>query len=301
MIDFWLEHFIPFIQFVGAINIVYIATHFPTKVYELIFNKDKIESELSELRDKIHAGAGAVEAMGVMTMANGKTNEAGVVELKRDYRALSDEWNAKHDEINCEIETARNVKGAKSLFLNITLYCILILLDIAAFSITEYEFFRLSIVTLNVATAISAIYFSRIIWGHRWDGKRNNDCYRSTFKFFMVQVVVSLLFPAVCLVLQMLSAAKWGINWSVPDCVCDPILLLCIFLPIYPCLASVIFIFSHEAKINDLKESISNDFIGKQKELDERKKKFEEIDQMFTKPDEVTFRQQMPKVLRRKR
>lgn len=285
--DFWLEHFIPFIQSMGAVNIVYVATHFPAKIYDLFFNEKRIEDELSELRNKINAGAGAVQNMGHMTRDDGKTNENAVGKLKKDYNDLLNKWDGAHRNILKEAETARNVKGAKSLFLNITLYCMLMMFAIIAFATTGYNFFRLFIMAMNVVTTLYICWITYIMWHHKWDKKEECVCYKKTFWIFVVQVIVSVILAA---------ASLWAVPlietiWLIPSCISLGLLLLCLFLPVYPCLITVIFIFVHERKINQLKEKISSDFIDEQEKLDKRKKEFEEMDQMFTTPDAVTFRQ----------
>ena len=285
----WLEHFTPFIQFVGAINIVYIATHFPSKVYNLFFNEDKIENDLANLRNKINAGSGAVQDMRYMTMSDGKTNRHEIDRLKQDYANLLQNWNDKHNEINNEIKTAKNVKGAKSLFLNITFYCILILLLISILSITNWHIVKIFIAVFNIITIIYSIYLTYIIWEHKWDSKCDIECYRKTGEYIVIQAICSFILSALIAIVHIILTCIYHYDLTFLDFLYDILLFLCVIIPVYPCCISFVFIVEHESKINSLKDDIISEFQDKQKTLDERKKKFEEMESMFISADDMNF------------
>ena len=276
----WIDNFTALIQLISAVNFIYIISHFPTKVLGVIFNKEKLIGEhFSDLTDQINADLQSLETMVPITIQDGRTNQGEIDDLRNKYVTLKTKWDAKKSETEQVIDTAKSVKGSRCLFLFISLYCILTLLNIGIVKTCQSEYWCIHIIAFNVITLICSFYYTYIMWKHKWDGKGDAECYISTCRGFLAVLAVSYLLSGINSLIVFLTG---GMPLHQPSV--DVMMALCIFLPFYPYLMTIMFIYCHEQKIRKLtgKETVSlkKEQIG----LHNRKVAIDNMEKMFTRP-----------------
>lgn len=277
----WIDNFTVLIQLISAVNFVYIISHFPGTVFGVIFNKEKIIKEhFSTSTDQINADIQSLETMEPITTRDGRTNQAEIDSLKQDYTKLKEKWDAKQAETEREIETAKSVKGSKCLFMFISLYCILTLFNIGIMKTCQSEYWCIQTIIFNVITLVCSLYYTYIVWKHKWDSKGDAECYISTGWTFLFVLIVSYLFSGVNSFLVFLT----GGTPLYQPCI-DVLMAFCVFLPFYPCLMIIVFVYCHERKIKKLagKETIT--LKNEQGQLHLRKTTFEKMKGMFKLPE----------------
>ena len=276
----WLDSFTALIQLISAVNFVYIVSHFPTKVLSVIFNKEKlIADHFSSSTNQINADLQSLETMNPITIQDGRTNQAEIDSLKDKYTSLKNDWDAKQAETERVIDTAKSVKGSKCLFLFISLYCILTLFNIGIMKACQTEFWCIETMTFNVIALGCSLYYTYIMWKHKWDGKGDVECYTSTGWWFLAVLVAAYLLSGLnSLILSWVG----GIPLHQPSV--DVLLSLCVILPFYPCLMTIVFIYCHERKIKNLTGKETSDLKVRQADLHARKVALDNMDRMFTPP-----------------
>ena len=277
----WAEHFTALIQLISAVNFVYIATHFPNRVYSMVFDENKLlKDKFLDFTSEISADLQSLESMSPITTDDGKTNEGKIRSLQKQYKTLKEQWDKEQEIILCEISNAKNVKGSKSLFLYVSLFCVLSLFNISLLSLFDCDFILFYTLILNVGVMVYSIYLSYIVWTHKWDGKSDEECYRKTCMIFLVTLLVSLITPTI---IHCIVPASGGM--PIPSIVFTIIISLCVFLPFYPCILSIIFILCHEAKIKKMTGNETKQLKTKQSQLHGEKLDLDKIGNMFTIPN----------------
>lgn len=276
----WIDNFTALIQLISAVNFVYIITHFPSRVLGVIFNKEKLIGEhFSALTDQINADLQSLETMEPITTKDGRTNQAEIDDLRNKYAILKTKWDAKKSETEQVIDTAKSVKGSRCLFLLISLYCIMTLLNIGILKTCQSEYWCVQIIAFNVITLICSLYYTYIMWKHKWDGKGDEECYISTCKAFLVVLMAAYLLSGINSFLVFLTG---GMPLHQPSV--DMMMALCIFLPFYPCLMTIVFIYCHEQKIRKLTGKETVCLREEQTGLHNRKVAIDNMERMFTQP-----------------
>ena len=122
MLD-WINSFTVLIQTISAVNFVFIVSHYPRRVFGIIFNENKLVKEkFKDNTDQIVADVQSLKAMDVMILQDGRSTQEKIESLKQDYENLKKEWDNKLEEIKSLILRAKRVNGSKSLFLNSNSY-----------------------------------------------------------------------------------------------------------------------------------------------------------------------------------
>lgn len=276
----WLEHYTALIQLISAVNFAYIATHFPSKVLGLIFDVNKLlNNKLFAYKNQVAADIESLKVMQPIRTDNGRTNENNIIRLRTDYNEHRKKWTQKQNDIEERIDTAKSVKGSKCIFLNISLFSVFALFNIATLGFLNNDFMMVFTLLLNLFTLLYSLYLTYIMWEHKWDELSDVKCYRRTGSAFMLIVIVALLVS---------SINNYAINQTggipIPDWVSCNILAFCIALPLYPCIISIIFILLHENNIKNYIQNETAPLIAEQEKLHKRKEDLDKIDEMFTSP-----------------
>ena len=280
----WLEHYTALIQLISAVNFAYIATHFPTKVFGLIFDENKLlNNKLLSFKNQVSADILSLTFMQPLKTEDGRTNANIIDQLRRDYTNHNEKWEAKQNEIIKKINTAKSVKGSKCLFLNISLFCILTLFNIATFGIVNSDFVLIFAILTNIGTFLYSIYLTYSMWYHKWDGFSDVQCYRKTGFTFGIIVVTALIVSFI----NYMAIAQTG-GTPIPHRILSLLLFLSIILPLYPCLMSIVFIMSHGKNITDYIETETSSLKIEQSKLHKRKEDLDKIDEMFSPPHWTT-------------
>ena len=276
----WIDNFTALIQLISAVNFVYIISHFPTTVLGVIFNKEKLlNGRFSAFTDQINADLQSLETMEPITIQDGRTNQAVIDSLKSDYAALKSEWDAKRAETENVINKAKSVKGSKCLFLYVSLYCILTMFNIAMIKVTQCDFWLVFSMLMNVTAFVCSAYYTYIVWSYKWDTKDNVACYVSTCRAFMLSAAVALAIGGI----NSIAVSLFG-GWPINKAAADVLLSLCVFLPFYPCLMTVVFVHCYEWKVKRLTGDETTELENRQKGLHGRKDALDNMDRMFTRP-----------------
>lgn len=276
----WLEHYTVLIQLISAVNFAYIATHFPSKVFGMIFDVNKLlNNKLFSYKMQVAADMESLKVMQPIKTDNGRSNEGMIVELRDNYNEHREKWNQKQKDIEERIDTAKSVKGSKCIFLNISLFCVFALFNIATLELVYNDFMMVFALLLNLFTLLYSLFLTYIMWKHKWDGFSDVKCYRLTGLAFLLIVILALLVSGI----NSFAISRVGAS-PIPELLSNSILFFCIVLPLYPCIISVLFIILHENKIKNYIESETAPLIAEQEELHKRKEKLDMIDEMFSSP-----------------
>lgn len=275
-----LEQYTALIQLISAVNFAYIATHFPTKVFGMIFDENSLlYNKLFYFRNEVAADIQSLAVMQPMTMSDGRTNANMINNLREEYNGHKEKWDQEVDAIITSINTAKNVKGSKCLFLNISLFCILTLFNIGTFGILKNDFMLVFTLLVNIGTLLYSMHLTYIMWGHKWDNESDMKCYKKT-GYTIILIFLTALFTSF---INHIAVSQVGAS-PIPDWLSRMILSLSIFLPFYPCIISVIFIVHHERKIIKRIDKETEMLIAEQQKLHKNKEMLDSIDDYFTQP-----------------
>ena len=275
-----LDKFTALIQLISAVNFAYIATHFPNRVYRIIFDKKHLlEDKFSNNTNQIEADLQSLMAMQPITTTTGESNQEAIDSLKERYTDLHSRWETKREQIISEINTARNVKGSKCLFLSISLYCIISLFNIAILIVTRNEYWLMFTLFVNIGSLYHAVSLTRVMWTHKWDEKEDVHCYKTTLKNFSCILLAAII----------LGVSNWMVvcfwkGWSLIPGLVNIILSLCVLLPFYPCLISVLYIICNERKITKITGEQTDDLREEQQQLHSEYIGLNKAVKMFTMP-----------------
>lgn len=277
----WLDSFTVLIQLISAVNFVYIASHFPSKVIDYIFDKKKlITDKFGSFTNQITADLQSLESMKPMTMQDGRSNQDAINALKKDYENLKKEWDKKQDAAEEIIEKAKSVKGTNSLFLYISLYCIFSIFNIAMMKVTNADFWLVTTILMNIFAFLCSFYYTFVVWSHKWDKKDRVECYVSTCHWFARSVVLAFILSCVNSLIVIYLVA-----FPVYQIIANILLSLCVFLPFYPFFMVIVFILMHERQVRCLTGGNETKELERQQtDLHRRKDDFDKVDEMFTLP-----------------
>lgn len=274
----WLEHYTALIQLISAVNFAYIVTHFPSTVFAMIFDVNKLlNNKLFSYKNQVSADIESLKVMQPIKTEDGRTNERLIKNLRKDYNEHKEKWNEKEKDIKERINTAKSVKGSKCIFLNISLFCLFTLFNIATYSIFNNEYMLVFTLLQNLFILLYSVYLTYIMWEHKWDHFSDVQCYRRTGSAFLLIVLLALFISCI----NGYAIVKTG-GTAIPNWLSNSILYLSIILPLYPCIISILFIMLHEKKIKSYINTETTLLIEEQVKLHKRKEDLERMDSMFT-------------------
>ena len=279
MLD-WITSFTVLIQTISAVNFVFIVSHYPRRVFGIIFNVNKLVKEkFKDNTDQIVADVQSLKAMDVMILQDGRSTQKRIEDLKQDYENLKNEWDNKLEEIKSLILRAKKVKGSKSLFLIISIFCLITLLNTSLLDLFRGDFWFVFTALLNILTLIYSVYLTCVIWKNTWDDRDPVECYKQSLKDYLVIVFGSLLLSSVNYLITVFIG-----RISVSESLATFILILSVFLPFYPCLMMAIYVHSFENKVSKKTTEETKPLLDKQGELHERKLELDDLEKSFTLP-----------------
>lgn len=279
----WLKDFMTPIQLISAVNFVYIVTHLPGKIYNLIFDEERFWNYYYwEFINQISADMESLKAMEPIETKDGKSNSKTIENLKERYDLLIKSWNSLKESFQPELDKAKNVKGFKCLFLIISLYCIIILLHIPLTALMNNNITYNFNFLFNILIVIYAIKLTYVILGDKWRNKSNFICYSNTFKYFIysfIAVLISVIFNEFYI-------HKADTIFIIPEKICNIAFIFNVLIPFYPCFFSLLYIIFIEKKIYYSFNKKSSKLKHKQYKLHEEKIN---IDKIYSSFDEPSF------------
>jgi hypothetical protein len=117
------------------------------------------------------------------------------------------------------------------------------------------------------------------MWKHKWDNDSDIKCYKKTGFTLSLIICIALL----ATVTNYIAVSQVEAS-PIPSWLLYVTLSLCVFLPFYPCIMSIIFVALHEKRIIKLIMTETKVLISEQQELHKRKELLDKIDEYFTKP-----------------
>ena len=277
MLD-WINSFTVLIQTISAVNFVFIVSHYPRRVFGIIFNENKLVKEkFKDNTDQIVADVQSLKAMDVMILQDGRSTQEKIESLKQDYENLKKEWDNKLEEIKSLILRAKRVNGSKSLFLIISIFCLLTLLNISMLGLYQSDFWFAFVALLNILTLVYSIYLTCIIWNDEWKNRDKVECYKQSLKEYLIIVVGSLLLAVLNYIITIC-----GVRETASVSIANWILVLSVILPFYPCIMMAIYVYCYEKKVSRKTTKETKPLLDKQSELHRRKLQLDDLEKNFT-------------------
>ena len=259
-----LENYTTLIQLISAVNFAYIFTRFHENVYKLFFDEKKlIEEKFMSFINDITVDKESLQSMEPIETTNGKSNKDVLATLKSDYEQLLGSWEQQKRKMTGSFQKVKDVKGVRSLFLFVSLFCLMDLFDIATNSWVESDFIGLYSHFFPLFSIIAPFLISIFILCFTWKEKSEVSCYKWTSTAFIITVILSLLLAYIIDV--------W-LNFDVNLSFCHKeVLLVSIIMPFYACFFSVLYIVGYGMYFNLLARIDTKEIKKKQKELHGRK------------------------------
>lgn len=279
MLD-WINSFTVLIQTISAVNFVFIVSHYPRRVFGIIFNEKKLVKEkFKDNTDQIVADVQSLKAMDVLMLKDGRSTQEKIEVLKKDYEDLKKEWDSKLEEIKALILKSKNVKGSKSLFLVISIFCLLTLLNISMLGLFPGDFWFIFTVILNLLTFIYSGFLTWVIWNNKWNAFDPVECYKRALKDYLYIICGSLLVAGINYLITIFCTRT-----PTSESFASIILSLSVFLPFYPCLVIALYVIYNEKKVSKKTSEETKPLLDRQVALHKRKLDLDDLEKSFTLP-----------------
>ena len=132
------------IQLISAVNFAYIFTRFHENVYKLFFDEKKlIEEKFVSFINDITVDKESLQSMEPIETTSGKSNKDVLANLKSDFEQLLGLWEQQKRKMTGSFQKVKDVKGVRSLFLFVSLFCLMDLFNIATILWLKSDFFSL--------------------------------------------------------------------------------------------------------------------------------------------------------------
>lgn len=270
-----LNNYAALIQLISAVNFAYIFTRFHQRVYRLIFNEKKlIEDRFTSFINDITVDKSSLQSMEPIETTKGATNEQALTELKERFEGLLAAWNEQRSKMTSTLQRVKNVKGVRSLFLFISLYCLINLFNIATCGWCKNSFWDGFTILFNLLSFIVPAILTYKILRFKWANVSEVYCYRWTSWSFIITITVSLL-------LAWLNFIYVGIEVMAPV-MYKIAFVMSIVIPFYACLFSVVYIACYELWFGHLAGSDTEKLRKLQKELHDEKISLDASYNMFS-------------------
>lgn len=233
---YWPEHFTALIQVISAINFAYIVTQFSEKVYDYIFDEFKMYNRrFNRFTEELEMTHESMQQMEPLETTNGNSTKGRLDALKSNCKSLKSIWEEQKKATKDETERLKKTKGQKSLFLYASIYCIFDLFNIAVIATHPHDSFLIYSYSFNVISLLAMAYLSWVIFKDKWCKQDDKACTSKVTTCFFIVLAGTVIFGL--------------INWVATLFVCFPFIawfvnlanILCVLLPAYPILHSIVF------------------------------------------------------------
>lgn len=240
MID--LEHFTALIQLISAVNFAYITLRFHEKIFKIIFSLPKsIAVAFDNIKSTYTLDITSLRSMDPLRTTNDLSLEDSILKLANKYEELPQKWSLAYKRHELRLNYCMSAEGVKSLFLFISIYCILDLFLIALIGTnTNVIAYKVSLRFLNINTSLISLgYIIRTCF--------KNPKYSPENLYSWAIVLSSFNFLATLIVGLLSYFGKITINNQENTTLCCAI--LSVALPFLPCLWTVIYCISNIIRI----------------------------------------------------
>lgn len=161
-------NFVSVIQLVTALNFANISSSLHEKMFRNLVNvKSFFNFRFGDLQNKMTADVESLKSMSPIETKDGKSNKSIIDELTNEYLNLSTQWETERKRVEAKMGDFFNTKGINSLFLFISLYCVIDMFFIAYecfHSIDMSQEYWFGCYTI-LSTIITIVYFCLILSG----------------------------------------------------------------------------------------------------------------------------------------
>ena len=270
-----LTNYTTLIQLISAVNFAYIFTRFHQKVYELIFDEKKlIDNKFTAFTNDMSADVESLQLMDPIETTKGTSNAPKLEEIKNAFGKLESDWEAKKGSIIKTLQKVKNAKGVRSLFLYISLFCLVDLFNISTIHWCEGGFWEQFTVIFSMSSIITPAILTYKIIFFKWEEKHEVLCYKWTSCASFITIISSLILTIVnyCFV-----------GWAIlTDTICIITFLLSLILPFYVCAFSILYIVGYEQLIKYRASNGTKEVRKRQKNLHNDKIALDASYSMFT-------------------
>lgn len=162
-----LLNFVSIIQLVTALNFANISSSLHEKMFKVLIDvKSFFNFRFGNIQNKMTADLESLKSMSPIETKDGNSNESTINDLTKEYFNLAAQWEAEKNRIESKMGEFFNTKGINSLFLFISLYCVVDMFFIA------YEAYKTNDISYQYwfggytmfSTLISIMYFCLIMF-----------------------------------------------------------------------------------------------------------------------------------------
>lgn len=201
-----LLNFVSVIQLVTALNFANISSSLHEKMFKVLVDvKTFFNIRFGELQNKMTADLESLRSMSPIETKDGKSNKSTIDELTNEYLNLSSRWEAEKNRIESKMGDFFSTKGINSLFLFISLYCVIDMFFIACnFNKSNELSQEYWFACCTMLSAIgSIVYFCLILFGKT----------KNVTKGKLYVIVTGIM-----LVLLILSIFAYSLNSIISSC-----------------------------------------------------------------------------------
>lgn len=259
----FLFNFSALIQLISAVNFANIKFRFHKKIFNILFDVKNVYKKFSDIENAMNADIVSLDFMQPIDTKDNKSNKKEIEQLQKKYKDLFYEWRKEYNYVNDYIKKCINVKGIKSLFLFVSLYCVYDLALLAIISIKDITYYWSSFIcNLNVFSIIIVLVYYTIIIFRKNNNQEDVHLYKRTLHLSFASILYSFF-------VSWLPLFGFGITISETQTMI--LSLVSIILPFYPCLFCVIYILINEYIVNSLVKKATAPLIQRQKSLHDDK------------------------------
>ena len=271
-----LNNFSALIQLISAVNFANIKLNFHQQIFDLIANVDDIyDRKFKEVQSAIDADVVSLNSLDPIETMDGKSNSKHIEQLRNRYSELNEKWDEKHSALGEQFKKCKELRGIKSFFLFISLYCIY---DLALFAIIQsfpdLDFYRLALNSLSIITIFISLYYLYKI-ARQNDQDKDEKIYKITLIYSVASIIIALI---IAVIIHTEGIVKtFMVNYYLP--------IAAIILPFFPCfLCALIYVFQ-EIKIRCITGYSTFSLRRTQKKLHKEKVKLDEMYSLFQGPN----------------
>ncbi len=234
----WLEHFTTAIQLITAINVTYIFTHFPKRIYDSIFNYEETRRQKYALFKDTHL---SVLENDLDNMEKKKVLGQTLTvpaKLKSEVVRVKEQWESWAKWSDNLIKRTKEVKGVKCLFLFVSVYCFLNLLGIGVINVWSTGGTALeTLCAYNIVSAVFSLLILIKVLSGAWNSREDNECYDSTRRYIGWGLILTVILCIVNSIFIHFGNYIVAPRWIVFLC-----LVVSVVLPFIPCIFSIVYV-----------------------------------------------------------
>lgn len=269
----YLNNYATLIQLISAVNFAYIFTRFHQRVYRLIFNEKKlIDDKFTSFTNDMAVDMDSLETMTPLDTTNGQTNRGTLDKLKEDLRQLKAEWDSKKEKMTNLLQRVKQVKGVRSLFLHISLFCLIDLFNLANIAWSKGGFCEYFFVFFSLVSIVVPAILTYKILLFRWEHKSEVLCYKWTSTAFIITTVTTLI----------LTIVLYNLLEELPKWLYSVSAFIAVFLPFYASLFSISYVWGYEKRIKYLAGNDTKEVRKTQEDLHQKKMNLDTSYKMFS-------------------